>query len=115
MDQKKVVEMKPVSLFEVKEILKARKAEKELNYEQDLTMKYVERFSQLTEKQTTDLLKALKEINFLKDKDELIYQIAAALPTKEEQVKLFLTKDITATDEEIKQVIELTKKFEDKI
>lgn len=115
MSGNKIVSMKPVSLGKVKEILVERKGEKELSYEQEITMKYVDKFSKLTEKQTETLIKSLKEIEFLKDKEELLYQFVNALPTKVEQARLFLTKDIEATDEELKQVVELTQKFGEKI
>ena len=114
-DEEKIIEMKPISMAEVKEVLKEKKSENELNYEQDLTMKYVEKFSKLTEKQTKDLLKSLEEFEFLKDNEDLKYQIITALPTHEEQLKLFLPKDVTATDEELKGVVALTKKFGEKI
>jgi len=113
--QSKVLSMKPVALHEVKEVLKGRKVDKELNYEQDLTWKYVEKFAKLTEKQTNDLLESLKEIEFLKDNDLLRHEIANVIPVKVEQLQLMLPKSVTPTEEELKQVIELTKKFEEKL
>lgn len=113
--KEKIIEMKPISMAEVRKVLKEKKADDELNYEQDLTMKYVERFSKLTEKQTADLLKSLEEFEFLKTNEELKYQIIAALPTHEEQVKLFLPKDVTATTEELKKIVALTSKFGEEI
>ncbi len=111
----KVIEMKPISLYEVKEILKERKGEKELNYEQDTTYKYVEKFAKLTEKQTNDLLESLKEISFLKENNDLRYSIANIIPANVEQLQLMLPKNLTPSEDELKQVIELTQKFEDKI
>ena len=111
----RVLESKPVSLYEVKETLKLRKAEKELNYEQDLTMKFVEKFAKLTEKQTTDLLSALAEVAFLKDNELLRYEIANVVPTRIEQLQLIIPKTITPSEEELNKVVELTKKFEDKL
>lgn len=115
MAEGKIISMRPVSLQEVKEILTERKSEKELGYEQEITMKYVEKFSKLTKKQAEDLVKKLKEIEFLKDREELIYQLVNALPTKIEQAKLFLTKDIEASDDDLNKVVELTKKYGEKI
>ncbi len=115
MGKSKVVEMKPVSLYEVRETLKARKAIKEFNYEQDLTNKYVERFGKLTEKQTNDLLDSLKGIEFLKENELLRYEIINVLPTRIEQLQLIIPKTITPTEEELKQVLELTEKFADKV
>jgi DNA-directed RNA polymerase subunit F len=115
MGEGKVLEMKPVSLYEVKQVIKDRKAEKELTYEQEITMKYVEKFAKLTEKQTEDLLKALDEISFLKENQDLKYQLVAALPTKLEQVRLFIPKEIEASDEDLNKIVELTKKFGEKL
>lgn len=113
----KVVEMKPIFMQEVKEVLKQRKADsdKELNYEQETTFKYIEKFAKLTEKQSKDLYEALNEIAFLKDNEELKYQIINVIPTRVEQLQLILPKSVTPSEDELKQVIELTKKFEDKI
>ena len=107
--------MKPVALFGVKEVLKARKGEGELNYEQEQTYKYVEKFAKLTEKQTNDLLEALKDVNFLKDLELLRFEIANTVPTRVEQLQLMLPKGIAPSEDELKSVIELTKKFEEKL
>jgi DNA-directed RNA polymerase subunit F len=115
MGEGKIIEMKPVSLYEVKDTLKERKSEKELTYEQDVTLKFVEKFAKTTEKQTTDLLKGLDEIEFLKEDADLKYQIAAALPTKLEQVRLFVPKDVEATDEDLTKILELTKTLGEKL
>jgi DNA-directed RNA polymerase subunit F len=113
--ESKVVESKPVSLYEVKEILKARKAEKELSYEQDLTMKYVDKFAKITEKQTNDLIEKLKDFEFLKENEELVYQIVNVLPTRLEQLQLIIPKNITPGEEELKAVLLLTEKFAEKV
>jgi DNA-directed RNA polymerase subunit F len=110
-----VLSMEPVTLYEVKSVLKERKDEKELNYEQDLTMKYVERFAKLTEKQTNDLIKDLGKIEFLKEEKELLYNIATVLPTRLEQLQLIIPKTLTPPEEEVSAVVELTNKYADKV
>ncbi|MFA6268441.1 MAG: hypothetical protein WCW13_02635 [archaeon] len=113
--ENKIISMKPVSLCEVKEVLKGRKTDKELNYEQDLTFKFVEKFGKLTEKQTKDLLEGLTEIAFLKDNELLRHEITNTIPTRVEQLQLMLPKGVAPSEDELKAVIELTKKFEDKL
>jgi len=113
--ESKVLSMKPVSLHEVRETLKARKEIKELTYEQEQTMKYVEKFGKLTEKQTESLLADLAEIEFLKEKEELLFEIANVLPTRVEQVQLMLPKDVTATEDDLKKVVTATEKYADKL
>ncbi|MDD3083671.1 MAG: hypothetical protein PHP82_01480 [Candidatus ainarchaeum sp.] len=114
MRETSVIEIEPVTLVEVKELLKNRKSEKELNYEQELTMKYVEKFARLTKKQTDDLINSLKEISFLKDNKELLYQIVYALPINIEQVKLFVPKDVEVSEEELNKIVAQMKKFGEK-
>ncbi|MFA5930717.1 MAG: hypothetical protein WC821_00220 [archaeon] len=113
--ESKVVSMKPVALYEVKEVLKGRKTDKELNYEQDLTFKFVEKFGKLTEKQTKDLLEGLSEIAFLKENELLRFEIANLIPTRVEQLQLMLPKGVAPAEDELNAVIELTKKFEEKL
>ena len=113
--ESKVVSMKPVALHEVREVLKGRKTDKELNYEQDLTYKFVEKFAKLTEKQTADLLAALAEVSFLKDNELLRFEIANLIPTRVEQLQLMLPKGVAPSEDELKAVVELTKKFEEKL
>lgn len=115
MVESKVIDMKPVALYEVKEILKARKAEKELNYEQELTMKYVDKFAKLTEKQTQDLISKLKEFEFLKDNEQLVYEIVNVVPTRLEQLQLMIPKDASPSDEDLKAIVALTEKYADKV
>lgn len=113
--ESKVVSMKPVSLFEVKHILKERGTEKELTYEQDQTHKFVEKFAKLTEKQTEDLISELKKIGPLKENEVLLYEIANGIPTRIEHLKLIVPKNVTVTDEEMGAVIALTEKFAEKV
>jgi DNA-directed RNA polymerase subunit F len=113
--ENKFIGMKPVSLYEVKEVLKARKAEKELNYEQELTMGYVEKFAKLTEKQTNDLIEKLKEIEFLKSNEVMVYEIANVLPIRLEQLQLMIPKNVSPSEEELKAVLALTEKFAEKV
>ncbi|MDD3159619.1 MAG: hypothetical protein PHQ98_01465 [Candidatus ainarchaeum sp.] len=109
-----IVEMKPISITEVKSILKERQQEKELNYEQDITFKFVEKFAKLNEKEVETLLKAFNEVEFLKNNIELKYQIINALPTSVDQLKLFVPKDATISDDECNKIVDLLKKFEGK-
>jgi DNA-directed RNA polymerase subunit F len=78
-------------------------------------MKYVEKFSKMTQKQTIDLIDSLKEISFLKENKELLYQIVYALPTNIDQVKLFLPKDAEINEEELNLILAQTKKFGEKL
>ena len=61
-----------------------------------------------------DLYASLRN-RVLKENEELKHQIINVIPTRVEQLQLILPKTITPSEDELKQVIELTKKFEDKV
>ena len=104
-----MIEKKPVTLLEVKEILSARKKEKELNYEQDIALKYSKKFSKLTAKQAEKVREELSKIESLTD--SLIVKIMDLLPTKKETVELVIPKGVEIGEEDINKILEITKKY----
>ncbi len=109
-----LIDIEPISLTEVKDILQERKAEKELNYEQEVTLKYAESFARLTKKQLESLIKSLEEYSFLKENKELLYQIIMVLPTSVEQLKLIIPKEVEVSEDDLKGIVEKTKKHGEK-
>ena len=105
----KLIEKKLVTLGEVKEILSARKKEKELNYEQDIALKYAKKFSKLTTKQAEKVREELSKIESLTD--DLVVKIMDLLPIKKETVELVIPKGGEVGEEDIKKILEITKKY----
>jgi DNA-directed RNA polymerase subunit F len=103
----KIISRKPVSLAEVKEILKDRLKDKEgePTYEQDMTLKYVGTFVSLTRAQTHKLIKELMGIEGIDD--VLAVKIADILPTKVQVLDVLLQKKYVFTDEQKKQIIDM--------
>lgn len=104
-------EVKPISLSEVKNILKKiSKERKELLYEQKIAFEHAQKFAKLPVKKTEDMVKELKSLNFLRDIHA--YKIADILPTTEDDVKTILAKErITAGEKEIKKILEIVDKY----
>jgi DNA-directed RNA polymerase subunit F len=104
-------EIKPVSLAEVKNILKrVSKEREELLYEQKIALEHAQKFSRLPLKKTEDMIKELKELEFLREIHA--YKIADILPATEDDVKTILAKErVTAGDKEIKKILEIVKKY----
>ncbi len=105
----KMVEEKPITLFQVKELLKARKKEKELTYEQDQTYKYASTFSKLPKAKTAKLLGELEKLETISE--ELAIKLVDVMPTEEETINLFREKKDEVSEEDLKAALELLKKF----
>ena len=101
---------KPVSLSEVKNILKKiEKERKELIYEQRIALEHATKFSKLTSKKTSDLISDLMSLGFLEEIHA--YKIADLLPTnKEDIVTIFAKERKTLKDDEIKKILEMVRK-----
>ena len=104
-------ELKPISLSEVKNILKkVSKEREELLYEQKIALEHAQKFAKLPVKKTEDMIKELKQIDFLREVH--VYKIADLLPSTEEDLKTILAKErISAGDNEIKKILEIVNKY----
>ena len=104
-------QVKPVSISEVKHILKKVEKERdELLYEQKIALEHAQKFAKLSIKKTDELVKELKKFEFL---DEInVYKIADLLPQTEEDIKTIFAKErITFGDGEVKKILELIRKY----
>ena len=103
-------EVKPVSISEVKNILKkVEKERKELLYEQKIALEHAHKFTKLPVKKVTDIIKELSKLEFIQEIHA--YKIADILPTTENDVKTIFAKErITLGENEIKKILEIVKK-----
>jgi DNA-directed RNA polymerase subunit F len=103
--------VKPVSLSEVKNILKkVEKERKELLYEQKIALEHAYKFAKLNVKKTNDMVKELSNLDFLQESH--IYKIADILPVTEDDIKTLFSKErITLNEDEIKKILEIVKKY----
>ena len=104
-----IIEERPVSLSEIKEILSAKKKEKELNYEQDIALKYAKKFSKVTPKDSVKLKADLTAIESLTP--ELVVKIMDLLPVKKEILDLLVQKGSSVPDEDLAKILEITQKY----
>ena len=103
---------KPVTLAKMKEILSAKKKDKELNYEQDIALKYAKKFSKTTPKETEKIKEDLSKIESLND--ELRVKIIDLLPTKKEMLELMISKEAAVPEEDLAKILEITNKYRKK-
>jgi DNA-directed RNA polymerase subunit F len=106
---KEIIAKKPISLNEIKDILKERNKEGELTYEQKTTYDYVKKFSKLTAAKQKKIMKELSEIETIED--DFALRIADVLPENLEILKVMAHKNSKATDEDLQKALDVTKKY----
>ncbi len=93
---------------EAKEILKERKKEIELGYEQKNSLDYLKKYDKLTEKKAEKIIEELKKIPKLRERQ--IISIVNILPQDNDDLRLVMEKDYTnLTDDEKKLILETIK------
>ena len=103
--------VRPVSLSEVKSILKKIEKERgEMLYEQKIALEHAHKFAKMPVKKTTDLVKELSKLEFLQEIH--VYKIADILPTTEDDIKTIFAKErMTLGENEIKNILEIVSKY----
>jgi len=105
-----IIREKLIPNTEAKEILKERKKEIELGYEQKNAFDYLKKYDKLNEKKMKELLKNLSEVKKLRERQ--IIAIINILPKDKDDLRLILDKDYNLLTEEEKNIIlENVKKF----
>jgi len=98
-----VLEKKPITLSEVKDIVK------DLDERQNLKA-YLKKFSSLTKDKAIKLKQELEKLNNLKIKEENIIKIIDFLPKDAEDLNKIFT-EVTLTEAEINEILEIVKKY----
>jgi len=95
---------------EAQEMLKERKKEIELGYEQKNALDYLKKYSKLTEKKAKKLMEELSKITKLRERQ--VISIVNLLPEDNDDLRLILEKDYNLlTDEEKTLILESVKKI----
>ena len=98
-----ILEKKPVTMIDVKEIVK------NLDEKQELKV-YLKRFSKITKDKSEKLREEIQGLNNLKVKEEDIVKLIDFLPKDKEDVnKIF--SDTNLTEEETNAILEIVKKY----
>lgn len=98
-------------MVEAKEILKERVKEKEeASYEQDMSLKYIEKFSKLSPSKAQKLVEDLKEIEGVDE--TFAVKIADVMPETMEVLQLLLTKNSKIKESDLEKIFDLVKKYQ---
>lgn len=102
---------KPVSLSEVKTILKKiNKEREEMIYEQKIAFEHANKFAKLPVKKTEEIIKELLKLEFIHEIHA--YKIADILPVTDDDIKTIFAKErITIGENDIKRILEIVNKY----
>ncbi len=108
-----ILEQKPISVSEVKDILKAiHKRDEELTFRGGKTEEYVNDAVRLTTKKVKDLMKKLEELEISRLKEIHMIKIADTLPESPEHLKVLLSGyNVTITKENLKKITDVVDDF----
>ena len=102
---------KPVSLSEVKNILKKISKERdEMLYEQKIALEHAQAFAKLPVKKTQEMIKELNQLEFLQETHA--YKIADIIPKTVDDVKTIFAKErLSLGENEIKKILSIVSKY----
>jgi DNA-directed RNA polymerase subunit F len=101
-----IKDSKPISMAEVKEILKDQDSEKAKT-----TLAFIKRFVKLSEQDAKTFFESVKKLDISKLKDEDIIKIMDFMPEDAEDLrKIFAGSSINLEQDEITKILELRKK-----
>ncbi len=104
-----LISRKPITLSKVKNILKKRKEESELTYEQEETLKYATTFCKVTKKQRDKIMEELLKLETINE--ELAVKIVDILPRDIEIMKILPEKKSEVKEEDLVAALEIVKKY----
>lgn len=106
----KVIETKPISMAEAKEILSSREKKKELTYEQKIALEHLNKFTKLTPEKAKKLAEELSGV--LRMSQETLIQILNLLPKNADELRMIFSREkFSLKEDEINKILELVKKY----
>jgi DNA-directed RNA polymerase subunit F len=105
----KILEEKPLSLVEIKEILSKEK-KGELSERAKRTLDYINATLQIKEKKITELEKILKDLKISRLKEKQIKKLIDILPQDIDSLRsIFTAETISLKDEDMQKILETIK------
>jgi len=108
-----IVNEKPITLCEVRDIIDVlKKDKKELNFRETKSIDYINSFVDLKTKDAEKLRKELEELGIGRLKERHIIKLIDIMPADLESLKLILTgEEVTLKLEDLTKIIEVIKKY----
>ncbi len=107
---KRLLGEEPVTMTKVERLIKDRKKDGELSYEQNLVLEACNKFSKLSKKEAEGFIKDIIDIEKLNKEHAVM--LSYILPKTEDEIKILFSKEhFILSDEEIKKVLEILNKY----
>jgi DNA-directed RNA polymerase subunit F len=105
-----VINTKPVSMAEAKEVMTSQEKDKELSYEQKLALEHLSKFTVLDASEAKKLLEEISDV--LRMSEETKIQILNLLPKTPDELRMIFTREnFSLKENEIKKILEIIKKY----
>jgi len=105
-----VIDTKPVSMAEAKNVMASIEKDKELSYEQKLALEHLNKFTALDASEAKKLLEEISGV--LRMSEETKIQILNLLPKTPDELRMIFTREnFSLKDNEIKKILEIIKKY----
>lgn len=104
-----IIESRPASITEAKDLLEKRAKESELEYEQEQALEHAQKFSKQTLKDLEKLANSI-QAKYEKVDLELAQKIADIAPKHQESLRaILMRKRVVLSDEEIEDLLKMIK------
>jgi|SRR3989344_5433424 len=98
-----ILEKTPITMAEVKEILK--------NEEEKQVLKdYLKKFTKLNKDKAESLIKEIHSLNNVKIKEEDVIKLSDFLPKTSEEINKIFTQ-VSLTEDEVNKILDVVKKY----
>ena len=106
----KIIESKPVSISEAKDIMIKREKGGEMNYEQKLALEHLKLFTKL---KASEAKKIAEEITYIiKMSPETLIQIINILPKNADELRMiFASEKFSLQEDEVTKILDIVAKF----
>jgi len=106
----KILNVKPITLAEAKEIMLKREKEGELGYEQKLATEHLKRFTKLKPAEAKKFVEELNSI--LRMSPETLVTIVNIKPKNPDELRLIFAREkFSLKEDEVKKILETVKKY----
>jgi len=106
----KILNTKPVSMSEAKELMLKKEKQGELNYEQKLAFEHLKNFTKINQKDAEKLATDIEGI--LKMSPETLVQILNIMPKNPNELRMIFAREkFSLKEEEITKILDLIGKY----
>lgn len=108
-----IIEQKPISISEVKDLLKViHKRDEELTFRGGKTEEYVNDATRLSTKKVKELMKKLEELQIPRLKEQHTIKIADTLPESADHLKVILSGfNVTVAKDNLQKIMDVVEDF----